>query len=234
MMKPGNIGWPAEIPRLTVLVGHFGSGKSEIALNLAMALAQRGKRFSLADLDVVDPYFRSRECRDLLERRGGRLIASSQACLDADVPSMPPEVMTLFDDPERFGVLDVGGDASGARVLARYSRRLKECQARMLCVLNANRPMTNTAEKAISYIQSIEAASRLKVDGLINNTHLCELTDFSDVRGGAQMAEEVSRRTGLPVLCHTVPKDLAAEARLFLPSVFPLELYLKKPWEQGA
>ena len=94
--------------RLTVLAGHFGSGKTEVSLNLARALANRGLPFSLADLDVVDPYFRSRERGALLEAWGGRLIASSQACLDADVPSMPPDVMALFDDESRYGIPRAG------------------------------------------------------------------------------------------------------------------------------
>ncbi len=220
--------------RLTVIVGHFGSGKTEVSLNLARALAGRGLPFSLADLDVVDPYFRSRECRARLESWGGRLIASSQACLDADVPSMPPDVMALFDDESRYGILDVGGDASGARVLARYSRRLRAAGARVLCVVNANRPLTDTPEKTVSYIRGIEQAAKIPVDGLINNTHLCDLSDSSDAMKGAEMAKEVSRMTGLPIVCHAVAEELAPEAKLFLSPVFPLELYLKKPWEQGA
>lgn len=105
--------------RLTVLVGHFGSGKTEVAVNIAMELGKRGYVFSLADLDVVDPYFRSRDRKDILEQAGGRLIASSQAHMDADLPSMPPDVSVLFDNPDMYGVLDIGGDPSGARVLAR-------------------------------------------------------------------------------------------------------------------
>jgi len=216
---------------LTVIVGHFGSGKTEIALNLALHIAQCGYPFSLADLDIVDPYFRSRECRELLESHGGRLIASSQACLDADVPSLPPEVVSLFDDKSRYGVLDIGGDASGARVLARYRRRLEENGACVLCVVNANRPLTDTPEKAEKYVRDIEAAAGLHIDGLINNTHLCDRTNIDDICTGAKLVYELSISTGIPVVCHAVPEYLTKQASLSLNSVFPIKLYMKKPWE---
>lgn len=217
--------------RLTVLVGHFGSGKTEIALNLALALAEKGHPFSLADLDVVDPYFRSRECKELLESHGGRLIASSQACLDADVPSMPPEVASLFDNQNIYGVLDIGGDASGARVLARYRRQLRSCNARVLCVINANRPLTDTPEKAMAYLRDIEYSSGMSVSGIISNTHLCQKTELRDILAGAELTAQVSAVSEIPIMCHTVPIHLAEVARRVVSPVFPLRLYMKKPWE---
>lgn len=217
--------------RLTVVVGHFGSGKTEFAINLALHLAERHKPVALADLDVVDPYFRSRGCADLFAQRGIRLISSSPSGMDADLPSMPPEVLTLMDDPNIHGVLDIGGDASGARVLARYRRRLKECGATVLCVVNANRPLTDTPEKAAAYVRSIEAAAGMAIDGLINNTHLCAQTELEDILSGAALTGEVSALTGIPVFCHTAPKDIAPAASEHLQPVFPLELYMKKPWE---
>lgn len=144
---------------------------------------------------------------------------------------MPPEVTVLTDDPMIYGVLDIGGDASGARVLARYRHRLKACGARVLCVINANRPLTNTSEKTIQYIRSIEAASGLFIDGLVNNTHLCDKTELEDILTGAAMAREVSAETGIPIVCHAVPRRLAAQACGHVQPVFPLELYMKKPWE---
>lgn len=227
-------GWAAfwiDAARLTVLVGHFGSGKTEVAVNLSLALAERGHPFALADLDVVDPYFRSRECKKLLESKGGRLIASSQACLDADVPSMPPEVMALFDNQDLYGVLDIGGDASGARVLARYRKRLLECGVRVLCVVNANRPLTDTPEKAEAYLRDIAQTSGLPIDGIISNTHLCGQTELQDILAGAELTERVSASTGVPLVCHAVPARLAQEAERHINPVFPMNLYMKKPWE---
>ncbi len=217
--------------RLTVLVGHFGSGKTEIAVNLALALAAKGHPFSLADLDVVDPYFRSRECKELLESCGGQLIASSQACLDADVPSMPPEVTSLFDNQNVYGVLDIGGDASGARVLARYRRQLLSCNARVLCVINANRPLTDTPEKAMAYLRDIEYSSGMSISGIISNTHLCQKTELQDILAGAELTAQVSAISKVPIVCHAAPAHLAEAAKRVVSPVFPLHLYMKKPWE---
>ncbi len=217
--------------RLIIVVGHFGSGKTEFAVNLALWLSQRHERVALADLDVVDPYFRSRECAPLLAERGIRLISSAPTCMDADLPSMPPEVMVLIDDQELCGVLDIGGDASGARVLARYRHQLKACGAQMLCVVNANRPQSDTAEKMIGYIRSIEKASGIPIDGLVNNTHLCRLTTQEDVLAGAELAQAVSKETGIPVVCHSVPNWVPLEELDLNEPVFQMEMYMKKPWE---
>lgn len=217
--------------RLTVIVGHFGSGKTEVSVNLAITLGTAGHPFALADLDIVDPYFCSRECKELLESHGGRLIARSQACFDADVPALPPEVLTLIEDDSLYGVLDIGGDASGARVLARYRQQLSRKCARVLCVVNANRPLTDTPEKAEAYIRNIENASGLHVDGLINNTHLCEKTVLQDVLDGAALCQELSIQLGIGIACHVVPKNLMPSAVKYLTPVFPIELYMKKPWE---
>lgn len=220
--------------RLTVIVGHFGSGKTEVSVNLALKLAESGHPVALADLDVVDPYFRSRECARLFKERGIRLIASSQACLDADVPSMPPEVMALFDNEATYGVLDIGGDASGARVLARYRNRLKAENARVFCVVNANRPLTGTSENALMYIKQIESASGLKIDGLINNTHLCNQTAACDVLAGAKLVREVSEKSGIPIICHVIPSELIQDELDLAEPVFAIKLYMKKPWEMDT
>lgn len=217
--------------RLTVVVGHFGSGKTEFSVNLALELTGRCHQTALADLDIVDPYFRSRECGGLLTEKGIQLISSSQSCVDADVPSMPAGVTRLFDQEDLYGVLDIGGDASGARVLARYRHRLTGCNARVLCVVNANRPLSDTAERAVSYIRSIEAAAKLPIDGLVNNTHLCAETTLEEILAGGKMLEAVSGQTGIPVVCHMVQKDLSQEASKYVSPVFPVSIYLKKPWE---
>lgn len=216
--------------RLTVVVGHFGSGKTEFSVNLALELA-KDHPTALADLDVVDPYFRSRECKELFDSRGIQLISSSQNCVDADVPSMPAEVMRLFDDERLYGVLDIGGDASGARVLARYRRRLKACGAEVICVVNANRPLTDTPEKAVSYVRSIEAAVGLPITGLVNNTHLCTETELEDILTGAKLLTEISKETGIPIVCHMASEALAQAAEQSVRPVFPIQVYMKKPWE---
>ena len=215
--------------RLTLVTGHYGTGKTEFSVNLALALAEAGERTALADLDIVNPYFRSRERRELLEAAGVRLIATSQALADADVPALPAELHALLEDRTVRGVLDIGGDPSGARVLARYRPRIVKEDYRLLYVVNAARPEVRTAERSAEVLRAIETVTGLACTGLVNNTHLCGETTAEDIREGAALAEEVCRLTGIPVACH------AAEAR-FLEALkdldpFPMEIRMKKPWE---
>ena len=215
--------------RLTLVTGHYGTGKTEFSVNLALALAEAGERAALADLDIVNPYFRSRERRELLEAAGVRLIATSQALADADVPALPAELHALLEDRTVRGVLDIGGDPSGARVLARYRARILKEDYQLLYVVNARRPEVRTAERSVEYLRGIEAVTGLRCTGLVNNTHLCGETEAEDIREGAALAAEVSRLTGIPVVCHTAEARLADRLR-DLP-LFPIEIKMKKPWE---
>lgn len=215
--------------RITIVTGHYGTGKTEFAVNLALKLAEEGGPVMLADLDIVNPYFRSRERRPLLEEAGVRVISSSQACSDADVPALPAELLAILENRDVRGVLDIGGDPVGARVLARFQPRIVQEDYQLVYVLNANRPEVRTAESAAAYLRGIEQVTGLKCSALVNNTHLCRETTAEEIRKGAALAEEVSEMTGLPVLCHTAE-------RKFLPAlsdltVFPVEIYMKKPWE---
>lgn len=215
--------------RLTLVTGHYGTGKTEFSVNLALALAGEGERVALADLDIVNPYFRSRERRELLEAAGVRLIAAAQALADADVPALPAELHALLEDRAIRGVLDIGGDPSGARVLARYRPRILREDHQLLYVVNASRPEVRTAEQSAACLRAIEAVTGLRCTGLVNNTHLCGETSPETVREGAALAEELSRLTGVPVVCHAAEARFRDRLRDLDP--FPLELRMKKPWE---
>ncbi|WP_297294517.1 hypothetical protein [uncultured Oscillibacter sp.] len=215
--------------RLTLVTGHYGTGKTEFSVNLALALAEAGERTALADLDIVNPYFRSRERRELLEAAGVRLIATSQALADADVPALPAELHALLEDRTVRGVLDIGGDPSGARVLARYRPRIVKEDYRLLYVVNAARPEVRTAERSAEVLRAIETVTGLACTGLVNNTHLCGETTAEDVREGAALAEEVSRLTGIPVACHAAESRFREALKDLDP--FPMEIRMKKPWE---
>ena len=216
--------------RLTIITGHYGTGKTEFAVNLALHMASRGQTVSLADLDIVNPYFRSRERRDLLSEHGIRLIASSQACTDADVPSLPAELNAILDDRQLTGILDIGGDRVGARVLARYRPRIIGEDYQLLYVLNANRPEVRDVGSAIDYLRAIESVTGLVCFGIVNNNHLCGETTADDVRKGAALAQAVSQETGIPIVCHVAHEALAAELEDLSP-LFPITIRMKKPWE---
>ncbi len=219
--------------RLTIIGGHYGSGKTEVAVNLALRLADMGYSTAIADLDVVNPYFRSRERAEEFERNGIRLIATSQACVDADLPVMPAELNALLQSDTVMSVLDIGGDAAGARVLARYAPQILCQDYQFLFVLNANRPQTATAEQAMDYMEGIQAVTGLHVTGIIHNTHLCGAPCEEDILYGAKTAESLSALSGLPVLCHVMEESTAGNLRGMLKEpVFPISIYMKKPWEE--
>lgn len=218
--------------RVLIITGHYGTGKTEFAVNLALALARSGEKTILADLDIVNPYFRSRERKSLLEESGVRVICSSQACSDADVPALPAEVLTILEDRSYRGVLDVGGDPDGARVLARFQPKILPEDYQMIFVANANRPEVRTAEKAVAYLRGIEAVTGLSCGGIVNNTHLCGETTPEEIFKGARLVEEISHMTGIPVLCHVAEERIANQLGDFDKPVFPIQIRMKKPWEK--
>jgi hypothetical protein len=218
--------------RILIITGHFGTGKTEFSVNLAMDLARAGQKVMLADLDIVNPYFRSRERKALMEEAGVQVICSSQACSDADIPALPAEILTILEDRSRRGILDIGGDPDGARVLARFQPKIVAEDYQLIFVSNANRPEVETAEKSISYLRSIEAVTGLTCTGLVDNTHLCGETTPEEVRRGSALAEEISRQTGLPVLCSTAEKQIADQLGNFEKPVYPITIRMKKPWER--
>ena len=218
--------------RISIITGHYGTGKTELSVNLALALAAEGKRVMLADLDIVNPYFRSRERRPQLEAAGIQVISSSQACSDADVPALPAELLAILENRDIRGILDIGGDPVGARVLARFQPKIIAEYYQLIFVLNANRPEVRAPEAAAAYLRAIEATTGLTCTGIVNNTHLCGETTPAEIRKGAALAEEVSRQTGIPVLCHTAEQRFLESLSDLREPVFPIAINMKKPWER--
>lgn len=217
--------------RISIITGHYGTGKTEFAVNLALAMAGTGEQVMLADLDIVNPYFRSRERRPLLEEAGVRLISSSQACSDADVPALPAELLAILENRCVRGVLDIGGDPVGARVLARFRPKIVQEDYQLIYVLNANRPEVRSADSAAAYLRGIEETTGLTCTGIVNNTHLCGETTEAEIRKGAALAAAVSRKTGVPVLCHVAEERFAPQLSDLPETVFPITIKMKKPWE---
>ena len=217
--------------RIQIITGHYGSGKTEFAVNLALHLASSGEKTALADLDIVNPYFRSYEQAKRLEENGVRVIVTSCGGV-ADIPALNPAVLSIFEDRSYHGVLDLGGDPIGARVLARFAPKLQGEDFDLLFVLNANRPETGTAEKALAYLCAIEDECRQKVTGIVNNTHLCGQTTPEEIFKGAKLAQELSELAALPIVCHGAHRRFIPllEGKLREP-LFPMEIYMRKPWE---
>jgi hypothetical protein len=193
--------------RIVLIVGNYGSGKTEVAVNLAIRLCER-QRVSIADLDIVNPYFRCREAREEMESFGIHVINPQGEFHAADLPIILPEIRGAVLDGEGTLIFDVGGDDVGARVLSSLADVLADGACAMLQVVNARRPFTETVEGCLRIRREIEAASRLRVTGLVSNTHLLEETDAPTVLDGLRLAREVGKAAGLPVEFVTADESL--------------------------
>ena len=209
--------------RLTIISGHYGSGKTNIAVNIAKELAQTKKNVALADLDIVNPYFRSKDSERELEEKGIRLICSLYANSNVDIPALPQEIYALTDDKSLTAVLDIGGDDRGALVLGRLADAIKnENDYEMLMVVNKFRPETKDADSAIEIMREIEFASKIKFTGIINNSNLGVETDESCILSSLSYAQEIAEKTGIPVVMTTVDKDVEINADI--PGLYKLKL----------
>ena len=189
--------------KVYVLIGNYGSGKTELALNFAFRAAEEGKRTELLDLDMVNTYFRLAEHGKLTEMKEIRLVSPNFACSGIETLSLPAEVASAFDMDWDTVVFDVGGDAVGSTALGRYHQDFMDLEPgalEVLNVINIRRPMSGTVEKIIRIQEEMQAHARLPISGMINNTNLAEATGPEELRAGYEIIKEVSERTGVPVL----------------------------------
>ncbi len=199
--------------RVTVLVGHFGSGKTEIALNVAVDLASQGIPVTMADLDVVKPYFRTRSARALLTESGIDLLAPEGSNIHADLPIIVPQIRSQLRCSDRRLVVDVGGDDVGARVLGSLADVVPRAETECLLVLNFRRPSTPDSITAVNMVRKIEAVGQLPVTGLISNTHLMDETTPEIILEGLELAQRTAGVLGIPVLAVAVGEELVDELR---------------------
>lgn len=185
--------------RILVLVGNYGSGKTEISLNLALKLARRGEKVTLVDLDIVNPYFRSSERTELLEKEGVKVYAPSFAMSTVDVPSLPADIQAVFADKSRRVIFDVGGDDTGAAALGQYKPYFDQDDVEVLFVVNAFRPLSGDADSVCDLMLRVAGRSRLTPTAVINNANVAWETEESDLVRGEDLLREVSARMNLPI-----------------------------------
>ena len=215
-----------EHKRLTLFAGHYGSGKTNIAVNYAMLLADEGKKVCIADLDIVNPYFRTKDSEAELKEKGITLISSRYANTNVDLPAIPAESYRLVQDKSVYGVIDIGGDDRGAYALGRFSDAIKaEGDYRMAFVLNKYRPLTSTVADAVEIMREVEAAAGIKFTCIVNNSNIGSETTVETVLESVDFAEELSRVTELPIWFYTAEKSVA-EKLTGIP-VLPLSLQKK-------
>ena len=195
-----------ETKRLTLFAGHYGSGKTNVALNYAFKLRSSGYETVIADIDTVNPYFRTKDSADELKAAGIELIASEFAGSNVDLPALPAAMYDIIFDSRKYAVIDIGGDDRGAFALGRYTPEiLRENDYNMLMVMNMYRPLTSTPEDTLEILKEIEAASGIPFNGLVNNSNLGPSTDIATLDASVEYAEEVSRLTGLPIVATSCP-----------------------------
>ncbi|MBQ9563031.1 MAG: hypothetical protein IJR36_09860 [Lachnospiraceae bacterium] len=215
--------------RITLICGHYGSGKTNIAVNMAFDLKRRFPKVAIADLDIVNPYFRTKDSSEELAAAGIRLIVSEYANTNLDIPALPQEMYAIVDDKDLVSVVDVGGDDRGAYALGRLSPAIREeNNYDMFLVINRYRPLTPDAASTIEVMREIEAAASLKFTGIIHNSNLGAQTTAEDVLSSEAYAQEISRLSGLPIVLTTAEEGVAGELEGKVENLFSMHLQ-KRP-----
>lgn len=219
----------------TIYLGQYGSGKTELSLSRAFLLSGEGRKVTLVDLDIVNPYFRSGEKKKILNEKGIRVIMPNFEGTNVAVPSLPGEINSVFDDKDTYTVLDVGGSPSGAAALGRYSKMIKECSYETVLVVNVLRPFTETPEEIYEMAKAIKAKCRLKVHSIINNTNAAYETTPEMVQNAQEIVEKaasmldakVTEITALPKVISGMSDDFKVK---YKDIIRPIELHMRPEW----
>ncbi len=218
--------------RITIFTGHFGSGKTEVSVNYAFAMARSGKKTAIVDLDIVNPFFRTADAKNMLEEKGIKVITPVYANTNVDVPSLPAEISAVFEDKSYHVVLDVGGDDLGARVVSRYHEDIVKEDYIHYFVVNTRRPMTRNPEEIAGMIAEIQASAQLKVDRLVNNANLLGASSPDVLEEASSIIGAVSERLSIPVGLVCGMKDVLQgyEGDPGIERLY-LNKYISLPWE---
>ena len=223
-------------PCVYVFTGHFGSGKSEIAINFAINLKKNNpeRKVAMVDLDIINPFFRSADAKKSLEEMGILVEIPSYANTNADAPALTGKMGAIIDNTEYDVILDIGGDDLGARAVGYYSDRIARREHTIFFVVNKNRPFTKNKELACKIFDEVESSSLLKIDGLVNNTNLLEMTDTDTVLAGLPLMNEISEARNVPLMFSAANKSLCCELSKTIPEdeILPLDEYVKLLWDR--
>ncbi|MDO5014807.1 MAG: hypothetical protein Q4E28_02485 [Clostridia bacterium] len=210
--------------RIVFISGHYGSGKTNFAVNLALNFALDNKKVKLADLDIVNPYFRSKDSEKLLAESGIELIVSDFANSNLDIPALPQKMYSIVDEKDCNFIVDVGGDERGALALGRISSQINENDYDMFLVVNFYRPLTSTEKDVIQIKNEIENACGLKFTGIVNNSNLGAETTQEDILSTIPKIQNLSEQLKLPVVMTCVKEDLYNGLKDKIENIFPLKL----------
>ncbi len=228
-------------PQIYIFTGHYGSGKTEIAVNFAFHLKQMApeRKVAIADMDIVNPFFRTADAVKPLEEKGIRVELPLYAQSNVDVPALTPQMQYLIEEKEVDLVLDIGGDDVGAKAVGRYKEAIGSRKYNLFFVLNKNRPFTKDLDSALKIYKEIEDSCGLCFTGIVNNTHLLQYTKTETLEKGRDLAKELSEKTGTPLAFHCIFSDVwnkttPAERKRFQEPVFPMQEYIKLLWNRAS
>ncbi|MGE5328126.1 MAG: hypothetical protein ACM3KR_01275 [Deltaproteobacteria bacterium] len=217
--------------KLFIFVGHFGSGKTETAVNFALEIKKHVDKVNVIDLDIVNPFFRTQDLEKELEEQGIKVISSSFTGTNVEMPSLPANISIVLQESESVTVLDIGGDDIGAKILSSYREYIISQSFELFCVINTFRPYTDTEEKIIRMIEYIQNSSRLKVSSLVNNANLSDETTIEDILESQKIIEKVSEKLNIPISFICVNEALAREAaKVFKQDIIVHKLRVGLPW----
>jgi hypothetical protein len=221
---------------IVIISGNYGSGKTEVAINLAVYRKQQGIDVRLADLDIVNPYFRTREARSQLAELGIEVVLPPEQYMQADLPIISRSVSGLIRHPSVLTILDVGGNNVGAMVLASLADAFQDAPYQMLQVVNPFRPLTQTLEGVLKMKAEIESASKMTVSGWIGNANLIDESTSESILGGYAFMRKLSETTGVPLAFITAPDYLLPELKTAQVScsILPIKRQLVPPWKQAV
>jgi len=211
--------------RITLFAGHYGSGKTCIAVSYAKLIKKSGFDTSIIDLDIVNPYFRTKDSEKELTDAGINIIASEYANTNLDAPALPKEIYSAISNKESHLVIDVGGDDRGAVALGRYAGDITEDNDYdMFFVASCYRPLTKTPEEALEVMREIEVASKIKFTGIVNNSNIGKATTSADVKNSVEFINKLSELAGIPVVMTTATGSVYEEIKNDIPNSFYIDL----------
>lgn len=217
--------------RVTIFAGHYGSGKTNIAVNSALSIGKSGNRCAIADLDIVNPYFRTKDAARVLEEHGVRMISSPYANTNVDTPALPAELYAVVDDKDEYAVLDVGGDDRGALALGRYREAiLKENNYEMLFVINKYRYLTASARDTVEVMREIEEAAGMRFTAVVNNSNLGDETTADTVLNSVEYANEVAELSAIKIKMTAAKRELYDALKDKIENVFPIDIHVRQSW----
>ncbi len=219
---------------VVIFIGNYGSGKTEVSVNFALHQIEKNMPVRIVDLDIVNPYFRSREVRETMKEYGIEVIVPQDQFLQADLPVVVPQMKGAIQNENGCSILDVGGDDVGATVLGSFKQAISQAHVDLLQVVNVKRPFTETVEGALRISAEIEQAAKQNVTGIVGNSHLMGDTDVATIREGYEYAQEVAAAKGVPLAFITCEKRLLPELDPgeFACPVLPIERLLLPPWQR--